>query len=137
MPLGFAGMPFIIISLNVRSSKRYAVGCVDFYNYCTGALSVVGSLLVTPDHDPCSSTLSLTWTPPFTLDIPGVDPDITGYCVDVIDSTSSSLLYSQCGINRTEFRYSTPLTEAVFRVTPVNYAGNGTQLNISYSSNER
>ena len=66
-----------------------------------------------------------------------MDPDITGYCVDVLDSTSSSLLYSQCGINRTEFRYSTPQTEAVFRVTPVNYAGNGTQLIISYSSNER
>ena len=100
--------------------------------YCTGALSVVGSLQF--NIDPCSSTLSLTWTPPFTLDIPGVDPDITGYCVDIIDSTSSSLLYSQCGINRTKFRYSTPLTGAVFRVTPVNYAGNGTQLNITYSS---
>ena len=101
---------------------------------CPGALSVVGSLKVSPD--PCSSALYLTWTPPFTLDIPGVDPDITGYCVDVIDSTSSSLLYSQCGINRTEFRYFTPLAMAVFRVTPVNYAGNGTQLNISYSSNK-
>ena len=102
---------------------------------CPGALSVIGSLEISPD--PCSSTLSLTWTPPFTLDIPWVDPDITGYCVDVIDFISSSLLYSQCGINRTEFRYSTPLTGAVFRVTPMNYAGNGTQLNESYSSNER
>ena len=118
--------------LRLRDLEKCSLGWSRFL-YCTGVLSVVGSLQLNPD--PC--TLSLTWTPPFTLDIPGVDPDITGYCVDVIDSTSSSLLHSQCGINRTEFRYSTPLTGAVFRVTPVNYAGNGTLLNISYSSNER
>ena len=120
---------FVMIKYTISSSAK-----MQNYKilYCTGALSVVGSLQF--NIYPCSSTLSLTWTPPFTLDIPGVDPDITGYCVDILDSTSSSTLYSQCGINRTEFRYSTPLTGAAFRVTPVNYAGNETQLDITYSS---
>ena len=82
------------------------------------------------------STLSLTWEPPFTLDITGVDPDITGYCVDVINSTSSVKLYSQCGINETEFRYPIPpntgCTVYHFTITSVNIVGRGEGSTISY-----
>ena len=53
------------------------------------------------------STISLTWTSPFTLDITGVDPDIT-YCVGVVNSTSSSTLHSQCEITETEYEYPIP-----------------------------
>ena len=75
-----------------------------------------------------NSTISLTWTAPFTLDITGVDPDIT-YCVGVVNSTSSSILHSECGITETEYEYPIPPDSAchmyMFTVTPVNVAGNG------------
>ena len=93
---------------------------------CTvGLLSAVGSLSITASD----STLSLTWEPPFTLGITGVDPDITGYCVDVINSTSSVTLHSECGINTTKFTYPKPSdTDCVvysFSVTPHNIVGAG------------
>ena len=89
-----------------------------------GLLSAVGSLMMTVQD----STISLTWTAPFTLDIPG-DPDIT-YCVCEVNSTSSSTLHSQCGITETEYEYPIPPDSAchdhMITVTPVNPAGNGT-----------
>ena len=75
------------------------------------------------------STISLNWIAPFTLDIAGVDPDIT-YCVGVVNSTSSSTLHSQCGITETEYEYPIPPDSAchdhMVTVTPVNVVGNGT-----------
>ena len=102
-------------------------------DYCfVGLLSVVGSLNITASD----STLSLTWEPPFTLDITGVDPDITGYCVDVINSTSSVTLYSEYGIMETLFTYPIPentnCTVVEFIVTPVNAVGLGTSAAESY-----
>ena len=93
----------------------------------TGLLSAVGSLMMTVQN----STISLNWTAPFTLDIAGVDPDIT-YCVSVVNSTSSSTLHSQCGITEAGFSFSIPPDSAchnytfTFTVTPVNAVGNGT-----------
>ena len=98
-----------------------------------GRLSAVGSLAITTLSD---STLSLTWEPPFTLDITGVDPDITGYCVDVINSTSTVRLHTQCGITESSFTF--PIPEDAdshmynFTVIPVNIVGNGTENTISY-----
>jgi hypothetical protein len=97
-----------------------------------GVLSAVSSLNLTVEQ--CTSVITLTWTPPFTLDITQVEPDISGYCVDIINSTSSLVLFSQCGINVTVFSHYKPPENAVFVVTPVNIVGNGTQQNISYSS---
>ena len=78
-------------------------------------------------------TYTLTWTPPFTLDISNVDPDI-GYCVDVANSTT--LLLSQCEITSTEFTYTTNITADCaafwFTVTPVNIVGNGTSQTRAY-----
>ena len=81
------------------------------------------------------STLSLTWEPPFTLDITGEDPDIT-YCVDVVD------LLSQCGITESEFTY--PLLDAIcqgysilnFTITPVNVVSEGAPSSVSYIGTE-
>ena len=80
------------------------------------------------------STISLTWTAPFTLDITDIDPDIT-YCVGVANSTSSSI---QCGITETGFSFSIPPDSAchnymfTFTVTPVNVVGNGTSSTYYY-----
>ena len=98
----------------------------------TGLLSAVDSLSLTVQN----STISLTWTAPFTLDITGVDPDIT-YCVGVVNPTSSSILHSQCGITETEYEYPIPPDSAchdhMVTVTPVNPAGNGTSSTLTYS----
>ena len=69
--------------------------------------------------------ISLTWEPPFTLDITGEDPDITGYCVDV---TTSMTLNSEC-VNETEFSYPVPPDAGChvysFTITPINIVGHG------------
>ena len=99
-----------------------------------GLLSAVGSLSATVQD----ATISLTWTAPFTLDIPGVNPDIEGYCVGVVNSTYSSTLHSQCGITDTEYEYthSIPLDALchnyMVNVTPVNVIGNGTSSTLVY-----
>ena len=93
---------------------------------------MVDSLMMTVQD----STISLTLTAPFTLDIRGVNPDIT-YCVDVVNSTSSSTLHSLCGISETEYEYPIPPDSAchdhMVTVTPVNPAGNGTSSTLLYS----
>ena len=89
-----------------------------------GLLSAVGNLMMTVQD----STISLTWTAPFTLDITIVDADIT-YCVSVVNSTSSLALHLECGITETEYEYPIPPDSAchdhMVTVTPVNPAGNG------------
>lgn len=56
------------------------------------------------------------------------------YCVDVVSSTSSATLHSECGIIETE--YLSPVRvgcdEFDFTVTPVNLVGNGTSSDIFY-----
>ena len=102
------------------------------HDIISGLLSAVGSLRMTTQD----STISLTWTAPFTLDITTVDPDIT-YCVGVVNSTSSSTLHSQCGITETEYEYPIPPDSAchdhMVTVTPVNAVGNGTTISIRHS----
>ena len=98
----------------------------------TGLLAAVGS----PSVGLVGTDISLTWTAPFTLDISNVDPDIT-YCVDVVNSTSSSIVLSECGITVTGFNFSIPLGRVCdnfsFTVIPVNRAGNGTAVTLGYS----
>ena len=98
-----------------------------------GLLDAVRSLSSTANSTP----ISVTWEPPFTLDITGEDPDITGYCVDVINSTSSVTLHSQCGITETEFTYLIPesycySTTFSFSITPLNIVGRGEEATLFY-----
>ena len=96
---------------------------------CLGLLSAVGSLNITSVE---TSVVLLTWTAPFTLDITATDPDIT-YCVEVVSSTSSATLHSECGITATQFTYHTTwCDEYNFTITPVNLLGNGTQESTEY-----
>ena len=99
-----------------------------------GLLNAVRSLTSTT----YSTLISLTWEPPFTLDITDVDPDITGYCVDVINSTSSVTLHSECEITETEFTYLMPperycySTTFSLSITPFNIVGRGEVRSLLY-----
>ena len=113
-----------VILLQFQRTAAHTYSCGLGINFA-GHLSAVGSL-----------NISITWEPPFTLDITGEDPDITGYCVDVINSTSSVTLHSQCGITETTFTFPIPTDTNChaynFSVTPVNIVGNGTEDTTSY-----
>ena len=101
---------------------------------CIGILSAVDALNITASN----TTLSLTWESPFTLDITGVDPEISGYCVDVI--ISSVTLHSQCDITMMEFSYPLPQDAVchsyVFIITPINVVGRGVSSSVSYIGTE-
>ena len=107
--------------------------CIDT-TFLIGLLSSVESLSLTVGN----STLLLTWTAPFSLDIEDADPDIE-YCVDVATPTFS--LTRMCRIRVTEFSYPLPpgrvCDNIMFTVTPVNVVGNGKQANISISGERK
>jgi len=82
-----------------------------------------------------TDVICLTWNAPFTLDITGVDPDIS-YCVNisvgaVVDSNDTSPLTSNCSIYIPKFNftmnYPNTSTSVIyeFQVTPRNGAGDG------------
>ncbi len=128
-------MLFIYNLLAVGSQIVFAVYTVArvIVLHIVGLLPAVGSLTAT--LIPMDSIISLSWTRPFSLDIPGVDPEITGYCVGVVNSTSSLAIHSQCGITDTQYNYtvsprSTPCDTYTFTVTPVNIVGNGTSASV-------
>lgn len=51
------------------------------------------------------STIVLNWTVPT---ISGINPDISGYCLNVTDTTLNFPLNSICGISATKFSYPIP-----------------------------
>ena len=99
----------------------------------SGLLPAVGSLMLSEQ----STLILLTWTSPFTLDITNTDPDIAGYCVDVVNSSTLATLHSECGINVTNF--TCPISprswcdKYTFTITPVNVVGNGMPSSLNYS----
>ena len=103
-----------------------------FIPHITGLLAAVGNLVATAND----TFIYLTWTPPFTLDMTFIHPDIT-YCVKVVNATSSTTLHSQCGITEPEFTYPYTLStitcdEIKFTVTPVNVVVHGQSQTASY-----
>ena len=72
-----------------------------------------------------ASLVTLTWTPPHSPDVIGIDPDIT-YCVDVVNSFSLKTLQMECGIAEAGFNYTLPLGSwcyiTMFTVISVNVA---------------
>ena len=71
------------------------------------------------------SHVVLNWMPPFTMDVTGIDPDISGYCVSVSIGNMSV-----CGIRETNYTFSLPSSTSPcdnfeFTVVAVNDVGLG------------
>ena len=86
-----------------------------------------------------NSTFFLTWAPPVTLNVIGTEPNVSSYCVNVFNTTSTTTLHSECDINETRFSYPMPSRSwcdlFVISITPVNEVGNGTRSTVSYIAN--
>lgn len=84
---------------------------------CVGNLS-----LGFPNMTMSNSTIFITWRAPLTVQ--GVQ---VAYCVDVVKSSSSISVHSQCGIRETMFSYPIPSDAECqvynFVVTPVALVG--------------
>ena len=65
-----------------------------------------------------STSVTLTWDPPFSLDLTTAEPDIQ-YCVDVHSVPGRQLVESTCDIIDTNYTFSTSnQDQLVFTVTP-------------------
>ena len=126
----------LLLVQGICSHTLHCIIICTYYSYLLliGLLSAVRSLSSIAN----STLIYVTWEPPFTLDITGEDPDITGYCVDVINSTSSVTLHSECGVTETEFTYLMPPERYCYSttfsssITPLNIVGRGEVATLFY-----
>ena len=87
-----------------------------------------------------STTITLNWTAPFTLDITGVDPDIEGYTVIVSRiSLNSTISMNNYTTTETGFLYTLPSNDDaclsyLFTVYARNLAGDGNSSSVTYNS---
>ena len=100
-----------------------------------GYPAAVGNLTV---HSHQSSIL-LTWTPPFSLDITGVDPDLW-YCVEVYHiSRRGAPLTTNCSVYEPQFYFTAPNQSQCdlfeFRVIAVNRVGSGSLVSVNGTYN--
>lgn len=112
-----------------------------------GIPSAVRSLNLSLNRSAINRTVVLNWMPPFSLDITGVDPDVT-YCVEVVgrpiyraeERVEERVEESKCRIDVTEFSYPIPLRswcyDFSFAVIPSNVVGSGIPTSISLVSPE-
>ena len=100
--------------------------CELLFHTRAGLLAAVGD----PQVNLVKGTLCLSWTPPFTLDITNMDPDL--YYIIEITSTADAENPSTISCNNCSSEYkftvnnSSPCESFTFIVIPVNGAGNGT-----------
>ena len=105
------------------------VNCTDRTLYLSGKPAAVSNLTSANLID----VICLTWEAPFTLDITGVDPDIS-YNISVVvvaDSNDSTSLTGNFSVDTPEFNFTMDYPDTStsviyeFRVIPWNGAGEG------------
>ena len=71
-------------------------------NHMTGELEAVGNLTSVST----SSVITLTWQPPFSLNLTTAEPDII-YCIDIVNITNEDIeidhLISNCSVFETYY----------------------------------
>lgn len=113
---------------NNKNHYSMTVSIIHSNSLCfVGLLSSVDNLTAISSR----SSILLTWIPPFSLDITGVDPDIE-YCIEVYNITSANSTIetiTNCSVLLPKFSFTldppNPCYEFEFRVIPFNGAGNG------------
>ena len=98
----------------------------------------VGQLDAVSDLRVDRSSSTLTWVPPFSLDLTGVDPDIV-YCVEVYNITCGrrDLIVSDCNVTEPSYTSDDIAPDGYiyeYTVTPksnVEGARNGTSLTVT------
>ena len=94
-------------------------------------LSTLTGLLAAPSNLKAASittiAIHLTWDHPYTLDITGIDPDISGYVIYIINAntgntTTVSVTETEYTFARQDFRHCATFE---FRVQAVNVVGEG------------
>ena len=96
-----------------------------------GILAAVGNFTVYPQQ----SSILLTWDPPFSLNITGVNPDLW-YCVEVYNiSRGRALLTSNCSVYEPQFYFTapnpSPCHKFEFTAFAVNGVGNGSVASVN------
>jgi len=96
-------------------------------NPSVGTLSPVDNLTT----DIRDNKVNVSWTAPYSIDVPSTDLDIT-YCVDIFNTSTAvpTRIYSKCDLNQTHYECEYyPLliacAEYQVNVTAVNKVGNG------------
>ena len=82
------------------------------------------------DADACS-IYKLVWSAPFTLDVSGVDPDISTYTI-CSNITGYYTCSNTSGSGVMEHVFRRPFRYVEFRVSAVNGAGQGSESSVVY-----
>ena len=79
---------------------------------------------------------NISWSAPFSLDVPNHDPDIT-YCFDVYDTYLSVPIIKKCNMSHTFFLLSngTRCTQYRVNIIAVNPAGNSISSSLTILQN--
>ena len=102
--------------------------CSDFtvfsYQLLTGILAAPTNLKAVTIT---TAAIHLTWDHPYTLDITGIDPDISGYVIYIRNTNTGNMTTvfvteTEYTFVRQDFRYCDTF---VFRVQPLNVVGEG------------
>ena len=94
-----------------------------FYSDILGLLSAVGDLRANSN----ASSVTISWTAPFSLDVTGVDPDIR-YSVLIYNVTDENnpTAISSVNVNETHYTFTPDcLDKYNIYIIPVNGAGKG------------
>ena len=107
------------IEEHLRGSKHiYAAVIVNCYRveYHMSCIHNIGPLNMVTENKRSSSTI--TWMPPFSLDLTGVDPDII-YCVEVYNITCGvdDLVVGNCGVTLPRFVNNRLQQGYIYRIT--------------------
>ena len=103
-----------------------------FFHCSLGLLAAVGSLEASSQQ----TLILLTWTPPFSLDLTGINPDVF-YYVEVynISTGGKTLFINSYKVFESEFNFTllspSPCDQFEFRVIPANGAGNGSMASVN------
>ena len=118
--------------LHLQGLFPYVSKCCSLNTYVphAGRLSAVSNIVV---HN-SSTTISVTWTAPFSLNLTDAEPDIV-YCVEVFNITNEERhILTDCSVLQTQFSFyyynnSNPRDQFKFIITPrsnIEGARNGT-----------